>query len=71
MELAECTPGKAIYHICGFCGIVTNDSRIGSIPSKKLVKIIKTTGKVFWAYPESLVEHYPGREMTLIGDNYD
>lgn len=68
MKLTECTPGKAVYHKFGFCAIITTFTS-QTITGKIVIRVIKTNGTEFWAYPESLVEHYPGRNEQPFIDN--
>ena len=56
MKLRDCTPGKAIYHKCDFYGIIARQTIISNITGKLMIRVIKTNGSEFWAYPESMID---------------
>ena len=56
MKPYECMPGKAIYHEYDFYGIIARQTKMSSLTGKLLIKVIKTNGKDFWAYPESMID---------------
>ena len=56
MKPHECTPGKAIYHKYDFYAIIARQTRISNITGKLMIRVIKTNGSEFWAYPESMID---------------